>query len=574
MLPGQRDAIILQLLDQHGMVTVEEIGARCDCSLETARRDLRRLEGKGMLSRTYGGALRAVLAPSFTVTNNGGGLLEARAALVDRADALIVTPSETAATRILVERARRTGVPIIAESHSYPGATTVVAIDDYQAGVELGRWVADYARKNLDGRVHVLDVTASLANTSARSRGFSDGLRQLLPEQRSVHSIDGQGLREVARRIAADALAVHPEINVIFGVNDDSALGALEAYRNTGLSEKHLLVTSFGFEGKRAKNLMEEGGPYKAAVAMFPELVGRVCVDAAVCAYHRQPLPDRIFTPFAIITRETLTEYYHRNASDGEWQVDSARAAQLLRTNSLLLQLGEPRRQSASTRIGCVKIFSSHEWYQNVERAMIERASERGIAIEVVDASQDMALEVDALKKAIGITASRFINDGDTVIIDAGITTRHLAEALAGRRGIRVITNSLPVLAELGGVKGIDLVSTGGEVRHESLSLVGPGAETTLRELRADKAFLGGAGLSVEFGLSNSNIAEAAVKQTMIKAARKVILLADHTKIGLESLVKIAPLNNISMLITDPGISAHDRAAFTQGGVDVIIAEN
>lgn len=572
MLPGQRDAVILQLLEQHGLVTVEEIGVRCNCSPETARRDLRRLEGKGILSRTYGGAVRMPSAPGFALSSNGAGLLEARVALVDRADALIVTPSETAATRMLVERARRTGVPIIAESHSYPGATTVVAIDDYQAGVELGRWVADYARQHLDGQVHTLDVTAPMANTSARSRGFSDGLRQLPPAQRYVYSIDGQGLRDAARRIAADALAVHPEINVIFGVNDDSALGALDAYRNTGLSERQLLVVSFGFEGKRAKNLMQEGGPYKAAVAMFPELVGRICVDAAVAAFQRERLPDRVFTPFAIITGENLTEYYHAT-DDGGWEMNPARAGQLLRANPLLVQLGEARRQHAPTRIGCVKIFSSHEWYQNVGRAIDERARERGIAVEVVDASQDMALEVDALKKAIGAAAARFVNDGDTVIIDAGVTTQHLAEALAGRRGIRVITNSLPVLAALGGAKGIDLVATGGEVHHESLSLVGPGAEATLRELRVDKAFLGGAGISIEFGLSNSNIAEAAVKQTMIKAARKAILLADHTKIGLESLIKIAPLHSITMLITDAGISAHDRTAFTQGGVDVVIAE-
>ncbi len=154
------------------------------------------------------------------------GFAEARLSLLDRSDVLIVTPAGTAATRHLVERARRAGVPIIAESISYPGATTVVAIDDYRAGVELAHWVGGYVQRHVTGDVQVLDLTTSLPNTTTRSRGFADGLRQVLPNGRIMLSVDGQGLRDHARQIVADALAVHPGINVIFGINDDSVLGA------------------------------------------------------------------------------------------------------------------------------------------------------------------------------------------------------------------------------------------------------------------------------------------------------------------------------------------------------------
>ena len=101
-----------------------------------------------------------------------------------------------------------------------------------------------------------------------------------------------------------------------------------------------------------------------------------------------------------------------------------------------------------------------------------------------------------------------------------GTTTTYLARALRGRRGITVITNSLPVLAELADQPGITLVSSGGVIRTESRSLTGPGAEATFRDLRADKAFIAGTGLSLDFGLSNTNIAEASVKQAMLRAAR------------------------------------------------------
>jgi DeoR family fructose operon transcriptional repressor len=393
------------------------------------------------------------------------------------------------------------------------------------------------------------------------------------PQDWIIHRVSGEGLRDTAFNIASDALTVHPDVNVIFGINDDSALGALDAFRNAGLDERQLLVVSFGFEGDRAKNMMAASGPYRAGIAMFPELVGRFCVDASVCAYQGNQLPDRVFTPYVLITDETLDHFYEHGVNGDNWRINWARANQLLNTSPSLEAINRCSLRNLPSRIGYVQIFSSHEWYRNMEREMMNRAQELGIILEVVDASQDLAAEVDSLKKAIGITSARFVNEGDTIILDAGATTAYLAAALRGRRNIKVITNSLPVLAELDGELGIELVAAGGMYRHESHSTVGAGAEAVLAELRADKAFIGGAGLNVEFGLSNSNIHEAAVKQAMIKAARQVILLADHTKIGVESLVNIAPLSSIHTLVTDVGISAHDRLEITRGGIDVVIAE-
>lgn len=574
MLPSEREVVILNLLEQRGIATVPEICTHCNCSPQTARRDLQRLEDKKLLTRTHGGAISLTSPARATVGINSNHLLEARTALVDRADVLVVTPSETAATRFLVERARRAGVPIIAESHHYPDATTTITINDYQAGVELGRWVVSYARRHLNGKVVVLDVTSSLSNTRSRSRGFADGLRELPPSDRTIYQVNGQDLRETAYRIAADTLDIHPEINVIFGINDDSALGALDAYRAAGLDESRLLVVSFGLEGAAAKELLSQNGPYKASVAMFPELVGRICIDAANCAYHGCPLPEHLFIPFAIVTSETLEQFYQRDASNsGQWLIKWNRAMQLLKTSPALTQISQCHGRPKPTNIGHVQIFSSHEWYQNMKRAMQDRTQTLGISLEVVDASQDMAQEVNILKRAIGYTAANYINRGDTIIIDAGITTTYLAAALRGKKDITVITNSLSVLAELEGQQGITLVSSGGVVRHESRSLTGPAAEATLKELRVDKAFISASGLSLDFGLSVTNIAEAAVKQAMIEAAREVILLADHTKIGTESLVKIAPVESVHQLITDAGISVHDRLKFIEGGVNVVIAE-
>lgn len=572
MLPSQRHVVILDLLQQQQIIAIQDICTHCDCSAITARRDLARLEDQGSLRRTHGGAM-AVSPPQPLRSAGRLGSPEARLSLLDRSDVLIVTPAATSATRLLVERARRAGVPIIAESITYPGATTVVAIDDYRAGVDLAHWVGSYAQRHLVDEARVLDLTTSLPNTAARSRGFADGLRQALPSSRILLSVDGSGLRDQARQMVADVLVVHSDINIIFAINDDSAQGALDAYRAAGLDERRLLLVAFGLEGAASQRLLLEGGPFKAAVAMFPEVVGRACVDAAVCAYHNCALPGRIMTPFAVVTAETLEQYYRWDPQPGAFLINWGAVGQLPTANAGFGLLGDCGDRSKPVRIGWVQVFSSHDWYRNVRRSMQEYSRSLGIQLEVLDASQDAEQEVDALKRAIGYAAVRFVSAGDTVILDAGATTTYLARALRGRHGITVITNSLPVLAELEDQSGITLVASGGVVRAESRSLTGPGAEATFRDLRADKAFIAGTGLSLDFGLSNTNIAEASVKQAMLRAAREVALLADHTKIGTESLVRVAPLESLHRLITDAGISPHDRLALTQRGIEVTVAE-
>jgi DeoR/GlpR family transcriptional regulator of sugar metabolism len=359
---------------------------------------------------------------------------------------------------------------------------------------------------------------------------------------------------------------------VIFGVNDDSALGALDAFRAAGLDEDRLLLATFGLEGDAAKRLLHDGRPDGISVAMFPEVAGRACVDAAVCAFHGALLPEHITTPFAIVTPDTLADFYQRDARTGRWLLNWDQVERLTSISPALRQVKDCHHRRRPRRIGYVETFSSHEWYRNVRLAMQERSRHLGVYLEVVDASEDLAFEIDAAKRAIGAAAARHVRDGDTIILDAGATTAYLAEALQGREGVTVITNSLRVLAQLRDEHSITLVSSGGVVRRESQAFTGRAAEATFQDLRVDKAFLSAAGISLDFGFSSTNIPEATVKQSMLAAAREVILVADSTKIGTESLVKVAPLERVQRLITDPGVSAEDRLALSQRGVEVTIA--
>jgi DeoR/GlpR family transcriptional regulator of sugar metabolism len=394
-----------------------------------------------------------------------------------------------------------------------------------------------------------------------------------MPGRFEIAQVDGKDVRQKVKEVAAGAFAVHPEINVIVGVNDDSALGALDAYRAAGPDDGRLLVVSFGLEGDATKDLLAARGPYQAAVAMFPELVGRACIDASICAYHKCALPERVVMPTTIITADDLDHFYQRDDSCGQWRLDPVAAARLSASSPTLALLDPCPTRPRPSRVGLVEVFSSHEWYRNLQAAMASRARDMGIRFEVIDASQDLDRELDHLARIVGRAAAGFVEDGDTLILDTGKATAHLAAALHGRKGLTVITNSLAVLSELADEPGLRLISSGGTVRGTSHALIGRSAEEAFESLRANKTFITGSGLSIRFGLSHTSTSELGVKQAMIRGARQIIVLLDHTGVGAESLVKVAPLESIHRLITDNGISAHDRSALTQQNVEVTVAD-
>ena len=539
----------------------------------SVRRDLRRLEEQGRIRRTHGGAVFVTPSTSSPLLTRQRGLLEAGASLVDQWDVLVVTPIKAAAVDLLAERALRSNMPVIAEAISYPGAKTVISIDDYGAGLELGHWVGRRFIGHPEAFAHILVVSSASPNCQARGRGFADGLRDVMPGRFVITQVDGKDVRQKVKEVAAGAFAVHPEINVIVGVNDDSALGALDAYRAAGLEDGRLLVVSFGLEGDVTKDLLAARGPYQAAVAMFPELVGRACIDASICAYHKCALPERVVMPTTIITADDLDHFYQRDDSCGQWRLDPVAAERLSASSPTLALLDPCPTRPRPSRVGLVEVFSSHEWYRNLQAAMASRARDMGIRFEVIDASQDLDRELDHLARIVGRAAAGFVEDGDTLILDTGKATAHLAAALHGRKGLTVITNSLTVLSELADEPGLRLISSGGIVRGTSHALIGRSAEEAFESLRANKAFITGSGLSIQFGLSHTSTSELGVKQAMLCGAREIIVLLDHTAVGAESLVKVAPLESIHRLITDSGISAHDRAALTQQHVEVTVAD-
>jgi DeoR family transcriptional regulator, fructose operon transcriptional repressor len=159
-----------------------------------------------------------------------------------------------------------------------------------------------------------------------------------------------------------------------------------------------------------------------------------------------------------------------------------------------------------------------------------------------------------------------------SVLLDAGTTTARLAELLPGDRDLTVVTNALPIALTLSVRPGLTLLLIGGRVRGRTLAAVDEWALRSLRDVYVDVAFVGTNGLSPERGLTTPDPAEAAVKRAMIAAARRVVVLADHTKVGERNFARFGDLEDVDVLVTDSGLDADATARLEAAGVEVVRA--
>ena len=185
------------------------------------------------------------------------------------------------------------------------------------------------------------------------------------------------------------------------------------------------------------------------------------------------------------------------------------------------------------------------------------------------DESQSHALQE---KQAIGRAAAALVQEGESIILESGSTTLEMARCLGETARLTVLTNSLAICKELSAHESIDILVLGGTLRRQSASLVGPWVAEILRQVKVDKAFLGVNGLSADFGLSAPNVFTAETRKAMLAAARTRIALADHRKLGVETLYAVAPLSAIDLLITDAGATPEQLAPLRAQGLDVVIS--
>src|SRR5215470_4076830 len=173
-------------------------------------------------------------------------------------------------------------------------------------------------------------------------------------------------------------------------------------------------------------------------------------------------------------------------------------------------------------------------------------------------------------KLRIAECAAGLVNEGHVVILDSGTTTTAIGRALRSFRKLTIITNAVNIAAELAG-SDVEVILTGGTLRKNSFSLVGPIAEDTLRRLNADILFLGVDGFDVQYGLSTPNLLEAKVNRVMAEISKTVVAVCDSSKFGRRSLSHILPPERVQHVITDHGAPKFDLKALKKAGIEVTV---
>jgi DeoR family transcriptional regulator, aga operon transcriptional repressor len=172
-------------------------------------------------------------------------------------------------------------------------------------------------------------------------------------------------------------------------------------------------------------------------------------------------------------------------------------------------------------------------------------------------------------KQHIAKAAASLVEDGHCVLLDSGTTTTAIARELRRFSHLTIITNAVNIATELAGTD-FEVILTGGTLRKNSFSLVGPLAEEVLSEMHADILFLGVDGFDAKIGPMTPNVLESRVNRAMVKAAKRVVAVCDSTKFMRRSLALIVPPKAIHTVITDDQIGEHDLELLTSAGIEVI----
>jgi DeoR family transcriptional regulator of aga operon len=173
-------------------------------------------------------------------------------------------------------------------------------------------------------------------------------------------------------------------------------------------------------------------------------------------------------------------------------------------------------------------------------------------------------------KGRIARAAAERVADGAAIGLTGGTTTTEVARAIVDREHLTVVTNALNIASELAVRPNLKLVVTGGYARAESYELVGPLAERSLAGLNLDVVFLGVDGVSVQAGLTTHHEVEAHTDLALIERARRVVVVADSSKLGRVAFARICPLERVDELLTDRGADPAVIAELREGGVSVV----
>jgi DeoR/GlpR family transcriptional regulator of sugar metabolism len=183
--------------------------------------------------------------------------------------------------------------------------------------------------------------------------------------------------------------------------------------------------------------------------------------------------------------------------------------------------------------------------------------------------SSGFNVKSDPVREAIAAHAAAMVEPGSAVLLGPGRTTYALARRLAHMSGLTVVTNSVPVTLALLDAPQVEVIMVGGTLRRTIQAFVGPLTEQSLHGLRGAQVFLSGDGVTSERGLTTHNVFAAATDQSLVAAGKRVVVLADHAKVGAEAMCQTVPTEGMDVLITDAKADVAELTRMAAATVDV-----
>lgn len=201
-------------------------------------------------------------------------------------------------------------------------------------------------------------------------------------------------------------------------------------------------------------------------------------------------------------------------------------------------------------------------------------------------ASYDLPLRYKATRFAdaklrIALAAAAMVRAGQVVGFNGGTTTTEVARALARRveladdtahSALVVVTNALNIATELAVRRHIKIVALGGVARPQSYELIGPLADASLAQINVDLLFLGVDAFDIDHGATASHEGEASINRKLVETAGRVVVVADHSKLGKSAFARICDAEQVDALLTDAAPDAETAAALAELDVDVVVA--
>jgi ribose transport system substrate-binding protein len=224
--------------------------------------------------------------------------------MVKGVDAIVLSPTDSAGVRPVIADARSRGIPVFTVDIAAHDADVVshIASDNVKGGRILGEYLAQLLEGK--GRVIIID-NPEVASVQDRVAGFEEALAKF-PDIEIVAKPPGFGMRTRALDAATDALQAHPDVDAVFGINDDSALGALAAAEAAGLADRLVIV---GYDGtEEARTEIRKGSALKADTVQYPKQIGKQAIETIAAHFRGEQVPPVIPVDVGIIDRVALEE--------------------------------------------------------------------------------------------------------------------------------------------------------------------------------------------------------------------------------------------------------------------------